>query len=224
MSSITLEKLIRIAPRARNAPNADALVEALNAAADKYGISNNPQRLRFWIANLAHESAEFTTLEENLNYRDPQRIATIFRSGFDLNRNKVADADEIALARNYVGQPEKLANRAYANRYGNGNEASGDGWKYRGSGLIMLTFKDNYTKASFELFNDARLAQSPELMRDNVTYQVPAMAAAHFWKSNGCNELADANQFGAACAKVQGDSSTVPARKAYLDRAIGLIL
>lgn len=224
MSSITKEKLLIIAPGAYKAPNLDALVVAINAAAAKYGISNNPNRLRFWIANIAHESADFTKLEESLFYRDPVRIATIFKSGFDANKNKVADPDEIAAARAYVGQPEKLANRAYAGRFGNGDEASGDGWRYRGSGLIMTTFKDNYLQASLALFGDTRLVEKPELLRDSVTYQTPALSAGQYWQSRGCNELADAGQFSKCCVAVQGDASTVLLRKAYLDRATSLIL
>ncbi|WP_238582660.1 glycoside hydrolase family 19 protein [Trabulsiella odontotermitis] len=117
--------------------------EPVSAAAAEFQIQT-PLRLAAFIAQTGHESTGFSRLSESLYYTDAERVARIFRSGFDNNKNGVIDPAEIAFARAYTRNPEKLANRAYAGRGGNGDEKSGDGWRYRGRGLIQVTFHDNY--------------------------------------------------------------------------------
>ncbi len=106
--------------------------DALNKILPEYEI-NSSLRVAAFLAQCAHESGNFKFLTENLNYRW-ESLRKVFPRYFP--------TDE--LAQQYARQPEKIANRVYANRMGNGDEASGDGWRYRGRGLIQLTGKDNY--------------------------------------------------------------------------------
>ncbi len=112
-------------------PHIDHWYRALEALLDDYEI-NTPQRIAAFIAQCAHESGNFVFIKENLNYRAPSLRKT-FAKYFPTD----------ALAAQYANQPEKIANRVYANRMGNGDEASGDGYKYCGRGLIQLTGRDN---------------------------------------------------------------------------------
>ena len=115
--------------------------EALSAILPEYEI-NTPQRVAAFVAQCAHESGNFRMLKENLNYR-----AVTLRKIFP----KYFPTDE--LAAQYAGKPEKIANKVYGNRMGNGDEASGDGFRYCGRGLIQLTGKENYSwfAASLEM-------------------------------------------------------------------------
>lgn len=158
-------------------------------AASEFQI-NTPLRLAAFIAQVGHESAGFSRLSENLYYSDAERVARIFRTGFDNNKNGVIESAEIEFARAYTRNPEKLANRAYAGRGGNGNEASGDGWRYRGRGPIQITFHDNYQLCGKALGLD--LLANPDLLLEFVH---GARSAAWFWSTNGCNELADKGAF-----------------------------
>lgn len=159
------------------------------AAMAEFGI-DTPKRQAAFLAQVGHESTSFTVLSESLYYRDPRRIATIFRTGFDLDGDRVVDPEEIEFARGYVCKPEKLANRAYANRGGNGPESSGDGWRYRGRGLIQTTFKNAYRAAGNALGLD--LLGNPDLL---VQPLPAARSAGFFWFSNNLNSYADKGDF-----------------------------
>lgn len=175
---------------------------------------DTPQRVAMFLAQIAHESQDFTRTSENLNYSDPRSIAQLFRSGFDLDHDGVVDPEEIEFAKGYVRSPEKLANRAYANRYGNGNEASGDGWRYRGAGLKQLTFKANH--ADFGLFVGIPVDQVPAYLR---TPEGAARSAAWFWRTRELNKLADKGLFEEITKKINGALTGQPSRVAYLERA-----
>jgi putative chitinase len=153
----------------------------LNVAADRFGITTRDQVCGF-LGQCAHESRLFTAFKEDLFYRDAQRIATIFRGAFD---------GDAVVAQPYVGKPEKLANRVYAGRFGNGNEASGDGWRYRGRGAIHLTFRGTYQAAGAAC--ERPYAEQPDLL---LQPDDACLSAAWFWASNGCNRLMDQRQFG----------------------------
>lgn len=168
----------------------------LQAAAAEFDISN-PARMAAFIAQTAHESQGFSRLTEGLYYSDAERVARIFRSGFDTNKNGVIEPAEIAFARAYTRNPEKLANRAYAGRGGNGSEASGDGWRYRGRGLIQVTLRNNYAACGLSLGLD--LLSNPDLLLD---FNNAARSAAWYFKVNGCNELADKGAFLAITRKI----------------------
>lgn len=137
---------------------------------------NTPARVAGFISQVAHESGNFMIVEENLNYSS-SRLDEIFPKYF---RNAGRDASE------YSGKPEKIANVVYANRMGNGDEASGDGWKYRGRGLIQLTGKYNY--AAFAKVMGMSLDEVIEYMQ---TKKGSVDSAAWFWDSRNLNQEAD---------------------------------
>ena len=149
---------------------------ALEKLLPDYDI-NTPLRVAHFIAQCAHESGNFAFIEENLNYR-----AASLRKVFP----KYFPTDE--LAAQYANKPEKIANRVYANRMGNGDESSGDGWRYRGRGLIQLTGKDNYT-----FFAGSLSIPVEEAAEYLATFEGAAQSACFFWEMNKLNRFADAN-------------------------------
>lgn len=148
-------------------------------------------KLRFaaWIAQCGHESTDFKTLEENLNYRSSALLA-VFPTHFT-----AAEADA------YQHNPQKIANRVYANRMGNGDEASGDGWQFHGRGLIQITGRSNYTACSQAMYGDDRLTTTPELL---VQTDGAVRSACWFWQTNGLNALADAANFETITRRING--------------------
>lgn len=185
MSSIlTLDKLKQMIPRN---PYVAEWHEALDQLLPDYGI-NTPKRVAAFVAQCAHESAEFRFIEENLNYR-----AASLRKTFA----KYFPTDEIA--RQYERKPQMIANRVYANRMGNGDEASGDGWRYRGRGLIQLTGKDNYT------FFAGSLGIPVEEAADYLgTFEGAAQSACFFWEQNNINRFADAGDIRGMTRAING--------------------
>lgn len=150
--------------------------EALEQLLPDYDI-NTPHRVAHFVAQCAHESGNFAFIEENLNYRAASLMNT-FKKYFPTQE----------LAQQYERKPEKIANRVYANRMGNGDEASGDGWRYRGRGLIQLTGKDNYT------FFAGSIGISVEEAADYLaTFEGAAQSACFYWEQNRLNRFADAN-------------------------------
>lgn len=140
---------------------------------------NTPVRQAAFLSQVLHETGGFDTLTENLRYRDPARLASIFKSAFD---------GKPSLAQPYVNNPEKLANKVYANRLGNGDEASGDGWRYRGRGLIQTTGRANY--ASVAAGTGLDCVSNPDLL---ASPEGAALSAAFYWKGRAINRLADIN-------------------------------
>ncbi|MFJ3487161.1 glycoside hydrolase family 19 protein [Pseudomonas sp. NPDC090202] len=189
----------------------------LNAAMQRYQI-NTRDRVTMFLAQIAHESADFTRVSENLNYTDPRAVVQLFRSGFDLNHNGQADPAEIEFAKGYIRNPQKLANRAYANRFGNGDEASGDGWRYRGAGLKQLTFKANHDE--FARVVGMPLASVPDFLR---TPEGAALSAAWFWSSRRLNTLADGSKFAEITQVINGGQNGAKSRLEYLGRALEAI-
>ncbi len=169
------------------APKADpSWASHLTFAATEWRI-DTPLRMAAWLANIAEESAGLTRLEENLNY-SATRLVEVFPKRFTL-----------ALANTYEHKPERIANYLYSGRYGNGDEASGDGWRFKGRGPIQLTFRDNYRAAGKALgFN---LEVEPERVLEPFT---GARTAGWFYASKGLNELADKGDFKTLCVKVNG--------------------
>jgi putative chitinase len=175
MSLITIDQLDMAVPMARYD---DLLnyVDFLNEGMEKFEI-NTPNRIAAFIAQVAHESGDFRHTEENLNY-----------SWAALRRTWPRRFPTDELARQYHRQPERIANLVYAGRYGNAGEASGDGWKYRGRGLIQLTFHDNY-QAYARAISDPSIASAPEQVAQP---RHAALSACWFWQSHGLNPIADA--------------------------------
>lgn len=168
---ITLAQIISATPAAKL--RAAQYVQHLNAAMGKYGI-NTPLRQAAFLAQIFHESGNLTAVEENLNYR-AETLVRVWPSRFNLTT-----------AKEYAGNPVKLANKVYANRMGNGDEASGDGHKFRGAGLIQLTGKDNQYR--YALQADVDLLAVGDYLR---TPEGACDSAAWFWSECGANKYAD---------------------------------
>lgn len=151
----------------------DAVLQQIPEVMAKFQI-NTPLRLAHFLAQCGHESGGFRVVNENLNY-SRKGLLTTFKKYFT----------SIDKAKLYERQPEKIANLVYANRMGNGPEASGEGWKYRGRGYIQLTGKDNY--AAFDAIVAENILQNPDL----VATKYPLLSAAWFWNSRKLNSIAD---------------------------------
>jgi predicted chitinase/DNA-binding Lrp family transcriptional regulator len=160
----------------------------LQATFARFGI-DTPLRQAAFVAQCAHESSLFTTLEESLFYRKPERICAIFKS-------KVPNLD---VAKTLACNPRGLANRVYASRNGNRDEASGDGWRYRGRGLIQLTGRTNYTRAAADLQRD--YVGDPDLVLQPLD---ACLTAGWFWNSGKLNVLADAKRIDDITRAVNG--------------------
>jgi putative chitinase len=156
-------------------PSAAAYAHPIENACIEFGIDQAIYKAYF-LATCATESMGFTVFEENLNYRAKGLRAT-FGARFT---GAAADI--------YARKPREIANRAYANRLGNGNESSGDGWTYRGRGPIQYTGKANYQELSLALFGDTRLVRFPDMLLDPV---IGARSAGHYWRSRKINALID---------------------------------
>jgi putative chitinase len=149
------------------------VADQIPAVIEKFQI-NTTLRLAHFLAQCAHESGNFKAVNENLNY-GAAGLRSIFGKYFK------DDASAKASER----KPEKIANKVYASRMGNGDEASGDGFKFRGRGYIQLTGKDNYS--AFDKVVDDNILSAPEL----VATKYPLLSAAWFWNSRSLNALAD---------------------------------
>jgi putative chitinase len=166
---------------------ADRWVNALNETCEEFAI-DTPFRIAGFLSNVAHESAGFKFVKENLNY-----------SAASLMRVWPSRFPNVEIAQRYAMNPEKIANRAYADRMGNGDEASGDGAKFLGRGLIQLTGKNNYVAYSLACDNEA--LQHPEIVEQP---KYAAESAGWFWNVNRLNTLADAQDVGGMCRRING--------------------
>jgi putative chitinase len=197
---LTRAELVAVMPLAAKAP--DAVVGALDAAMRRFEIVT-PARMAAFCAQLAHESGQLQRWTENLSYRW-ERLRQVFPKYFP------SDAE----ARPFDRKPERIANRVYANRMGNGPEASGDGWRYRGRGPIQLTGKDNYRACGQGIGVD--LVDDPDLL---ATPEPGCLAAAWFWARNGLNALADAGDFVTITRRINGGLNGLAERREFWERA-----
>lgn len=167
---------------------------------EKYEL-NTPLRIAHFMAQIEHESG-LKPISENLNY-STHRLMQVFPKYFNNS--------EIAFG--YGGQPERIANRVYANRMGNSSELSGDGWKYRGRGFIQITGKENY----FRLANDTDLdcLKNPDLLLEEANAMISAL---WFWKLKGLNALADKNDIIGITKKINGGLNGIEHRKELLKK------
>jgi len=163
--SLNLEKLKGKVP--------DTVIAEIPAVAEKFGI-DTPLRMAHFLAQCGHESGNFKIMRENLNY-SAEGLQKIFRKYFPTPES----------AAKYARQPEKIANKVYGGRMGNGDEASGDGYKFSGKGFIQLTGKDNYT--AFDKTVEDDILANPNL----VATKYPLLSAGFFWSKNGLNGIAD---------------------------------
>jgi len=182
---ITADTLRKFAPKIANA---EVHAAALENARKESSVST-PRRLCHFMGQVFVETGGFTVLEENLRYKNPERLDMVFSAV-----KGTADAQALI-----AKGPEAIANRVYAKRLGNGDEASGDGWRYRGSGYKQLTGRSNFRAIGAIVKMD--LEGKPELARE------PAAAAQvgfAFWDARECSPLADAGDLEAITEKVNG--------------------
>lgn len=168
---LTKDQLVQMVP---GIPYADHWHEALSQLLPDYEI-NTPKRIAAFIAQCAHESGGFKFLKENLNYK-AESLTKIFKKYFPT----------IESTNGYAKNPQRIANKIYANRMGNGDEASGEGFKYCGRGLIQLTGKDNYNWFAASIGVSAE--EASEYLE---TFEGAAQSACWFWESNNLNKWAD---------------------------------
>lgn len=200
---ITTEQLRQIIPAN---PYVEQWCEALNKILPEYEI-NTPQRVAAFIAQCAHESGGFTALKENLNYR-AATLRRVFPKYFPTD----------VLAEDYANRPNKqeaIANRVYANRMGNGDEASGDGFRYCGRGLIQLTGKQNYTKFAESI--DTPVEEIPEFLQ---TFEGAIQSACWFWETNNLNQYADTNDILTMTKRINGGTIGLEDRMKHYAHAL----
>lgn len=183
---------------------AEKYIDALNAAMDEFEI-NTSQRRAMFLAQCCHESGHFRAVSENLNYK-ADSLSRVFPKYFrDVDPN------------DYAKQPEKIANRVYGGRMGNGDEESGDGYRFRGRGLIQLTGKSNYIACSEDLEVD--LIENPDYL---ITPEGAARSAAWFWSANDLNKYADSDDIVGCTKRVNGGTIGLEERTELYDEAKAL--
>lgn len=203
---ITQEQLKQLLPRN---PYVEHWHRALDQLLPEYEI-DSPQRIAAFVAQCAHESGGFTALVENLNYRW-QSLRKVFPKYFPNDQ----------IAQDYAGRPNKqeaIANRIYASRMGNGDEASGDGFRFRGRGLIQLTGRHNYTwfAASLEI--------SPEDASEYLTtFEGAAQSACWFWETNKLNQWADKGDILTLTKRINGGTIGLDDRIKHYEHALHVL-
>jgi putative chitinase len=180
--------------------------EALSLCLPDYDI-NTPRRIAAFIAQCAHESSNFRVLKENLNYR-----AVTLRRVFP----KYFPTDE--LANIYAGKPEKIANRVYGNRMGNGPEESGDGFRYCGRGLIQLTGKNNY-----QAFADSIETPVEDIPEYLATFEGAVQSACWFWETNNLNQWADKGDILTLTKRINGGTIGLEDRIKHYNHALHVL-
>lgn len=182
---ISTQQLAEIFPATSSSVLSD-VVAPLSSTMDKFSI-NTTNRMACFIAQVGYESGGFNHVVENLNY-SAKALLSVFPKYFDPTT-----------AAAYERKPEKIANRVYANRMGNLDEASGDGWKYRGRGFIQLTGKNNYMLYAHELSMD-----SEALIEYAATIEGACVTAGLYWDKNNLNALADKPDMTAITKRING--------------------
>jgi putative chitinase len=191
------ESLITSISGAANKAIVDAIVKFLPKYAEQYGI-NTPLRLAHFLGQTAHESGGFRAITENLNY-SADALQRVFPRHF-----RVVDANK------FHRNPEMIANHVYSNRMGNGNYQSGDGWRFRGRGLIQLTGRDNYTA-----FGRSK-GMSPEQVAEYATTPEGAIeVSTWFWNTNGLNQLSDRDDINSVTRRINGGTNGLDDRIKY---------
>lgn len=180
----------------------DAFVASFGQWYEVFKI-NTPLRIAAYLAQVLHESAFLTAKTENLNYSVDGLLKT-WPKRFDR-----------AKAEAYARQPEKIANYVYANRMGNGDEASGDGWRYRGRGFIQLTGKESY--AAFSKYD---LCTEPVLKNPDkvAAYPIDQIAAMWYWEKKKINDPADIGNMDEVTKRVNGGTNGLAQRKVIYRR------
>lgn len=203
---ITVELLQKLCPKTK--PEVlRKYAESIHETAEYYDMYKNKKRAAAFVAQIAHESGGFNFVKENLNYSAKGLMGT-FKKYFPNE----------ALAKQYERQPEKIANRVYANRMGNGDEASGDGYKYCGRGLIQLTGKQNYTKFAQDLGISV-----DETVKYLETPEGAVSSAGWFWDQNNLNQWCDKDDFVTLTKRINGGTIGLEDRKHHYEIALKLL-
>lgn len=200
---VTLELLQHMCPKTKRSV-LEGYVEPLNTVAEYYEMTHNPARLAGFLAQIGHESGGFNFVKENLNY-SAKGLMTTFKKYFPTED----------LARQYERKPEKIANRVYANRMGNGPEESGDGYKFCGRGLIQLTGKQNYTKFAADLG-----ISIDETVAYLETPNGAVSSAGWFWDNNNLNQYCDKGDFITLTKRINGGTIGLADRQHHYDEAM----
>jgi putative chitinase len=203
---ITLGLLQAVCPKTK-AAQLEKFIPALNDVCPYYEITDTPQRLAAFLAQVAHESGGFNFVQENLNYGAKGLMAT-FRKYFPTE----------GLAKEYERKPEKIANKVYANRMNNGPEESGDGWRFRGRGLIQLTGRYNYTR-----FADALSISVDEVVEFLETSDGAVSSAGWFWWENKLNDICDSGDFVKLTKRINGGTICLEDRKHHYEMALKIL-
>ncbi|EEA01120.1 glycoside hydrolase family 19 [Burkholderia sp. H160] len=191
-----MDKITFMAATSSSEAGADLWLDAVQAAMERFQI-NTPTRQAAFLAQVAYESGRFPPLpvSENFNY-SVEGLQGTFRALTPEQCGSLGRQE----GETHVPpeRQQQIANLVYGGRYGNGPTATDDGWNYRGSGLIQLTFKENFARAGEAIGVD--LVGNPDLVRNDAA--TAALVSAWYWQSHGCNELADANNFSAITAQI----------------------
>jgi len=200
---ITRDELEQIIPGNKHLDN---WLECLNTILPEYEI-DSPERVAAFLAQCAHESASFTAIKENLNYK-AESLMKVFPKYFPNQE----------LAEQYAHNQEAIANRVYGNRMGNGDELSGDGYAYCGRGLIQLTGHDNY-----KLFADSLSMSLEEAVEYLQTFEGCVQSAAWFWETNDLNTLADSGDIKAMTKRINGGYIGLEDRVKHYEHALEVL-
>ena len=200
---LTLDQLKQVIPKNQYVSYwHDALAQLL----PQYEI-NTAERIAAFLAQCAHESGGFVFIKENLNYKWAS-LRKVFPKYFPTD----------ALAQQYEKQPQKIANRVYANRMGNGPEESGDGWRFCGRGLIQVTGRENYSWFA------ASLQISPEEASEYMeTFEGAAQSACWFWESNNLNQWADKRDILTLTKRINGGTIGLEDRKKHYEHCLHIL-
>lgn len=191
---ITQQQLSQILP---GNPYIEHWCEALNKILPDYDITT-PQRVAAFLAQTAHESGGYTALHENLNYQAAS-LCRVWPGHFP----------NMEIANQYAHKPEMIANRAYSGRMGNGDEASGDGWRFCGRGLLQVTGRNNYQAFADSIQTD--INQIPDFLQ---TFEGAVQSACWFWESNNLNQYADSGDFVTMTKRINGGTLGLEDRQA----------
>jgi putative chitinase len=182
-------------------------VDALNETFARFDIST-PIRQASFIGQCGHECGSFKVLEENLNYR-AETLMKLWKSRFPT----------IEIANEYARNAKKIANKVYSSRMGNRDEASGDGYRFRGRGCIQLTGHANYFHAGQACGED--FVMQPDLV---ATPKYAAMTAGWFWSTHKLNQYADARDYATMTKKINGGTIGLDDRIKHINHAFEVII
>jgi putative chitinase len=188
-----------------------SLADAFNETFERFGILT-PLQQASWIGQCGHECGNFKIMEENLNYR----AATLLKLFPRTPKRAWGFTPEEAAA--YEKQPRKIANRIYGNRMGNRDEASGDGFRFRGSGFLQLTGHSNFYHAGKALGED--FVMQPELVR---TPKYAAQTAGWFWQTHKLNQIADGRDFVTMTKRINGGTIGLDDRIKHINQALAVL-